>query len=267
MSKDYTGRKLAAMFHENTGRAMLDSGGAYGRHWERNQGKDFNKVPEAVSEFSIHNGKLEVSVTVDAYHWLVERLWYDADMQRKFKRFSNRADNRDSYNLELMEQFPKFLKERGHRVSNVHTVNTYNGECALSQTLQFTSFDCDSVQYILLQVHGGCDVRGGYTAPVVFQTRDGEGLWGFADCALFAERDGKRDGYWWRSDTGGYDWQPEEFRSELPLFGETTYAESPALDSFPVTDDESLLGDGLHLVVTSDRKAFLPNGCELRASP
>jgi hypothetical protein len=255
------------MFKENTGTHLLDSGGAYGRNWERNQGRDLNKIPEAIGEFSISSGKLEVSVTIDAYHWLLERLWYDADMQRKFKRFCDRAKNRDSRYLELMEEFPNFMKERGHRVSNVYTVNTYNGECALSQTLQFTTFDLDSVEYVLLQVHGGCDVRGGYTAPVVFQTREGDGLYGFADCSLFAECDGKRDGYWWRSDTGGYDWQPEEFSTELPLFGERGWALTPKLDSFPVTNDESLLGDGLHLVVTSDGKAFLPNGCELRVSP
>jgi len=30
---------LAGMFTENTGRHMLDSGGAYGRNWEHNQGR------------------------------------------------------------------------------------------------------------------------------------------------------------------------------------------------------------------------------------
>ena len=30
-------KKVIEMLQENTGRHMLDSGGAYGRHWERNQ--------------------------------------------------------------------------------------------------------------------------------------------------------------------------------------------------------------------------------------
>ena len=30
------------MLTENTGKHMLDSGGAYGRHWERNQKKSFH---------------------------------------------------------------------------------------------------------------------------------------------------------------------------------------------------------------------------------
>lgn len=32
-----TERVLIAMLTENTGRHMLDSGGAYGRNWERNR--------------------------------------------------------------------------------------------------------------------------------------------------------------------------------------------------------------------------------------
>ena len=37
-----------SMITENTGRHMLDSGGAYGRHWERNQKlslDDFESLP------------------------------------------------------------------------------------------------------------------------------------------------------------------------------------------------------------------------------
>lgn len=51
------------------------------------------------------------------------------------------------------------------------TVNTYNGEDLLSQTLQWTGFSLpqDGDDYILLQIHGGADVRGGYTRPRVFR--------------------------------------------------------------------------------------------------
>ena len=33
-----TQKMLARMLTENTGRNILDSGDAYGRHWEKNQG-------------------------------------------------------------------------------------------------------------------------------------------------------------------------------------------------------------------------------------
>lgn len=35
-----TAEVIASMLTENTGRHMLDSGGAYGRNWERNHGRD-----------------------------------------------------------------------------------------------------------------------------------------------------------------------------------------------------------------------------------
>lgn len=42
---------ILSQLQENTGRHMLDSGGAYGRSWERNQGKtwdDFTKNPDKI---------------------------------------------------------------------------------------------------------------------------------------------------------------------------------------------------------------------------
>lgn len=49
-------------------------------------------------------------------------------------------------------------------------VNTYNGEDLLSQTLQYALWEMeDGDEYILLQIHGGADVRGGYTRPRLFR--------------------------------------------------------------------------------------------------
>ena len=54
------------------------------------------------------------------------------------------------------------------------TYNTYNGEChTLTQVLQGTNLGGPYSEYVFLQVHGGCDVRGGYTAPRVYSTFDG----------------------------------------------------------------------------------------------
>ena len=36
---------IIEMLKENTGEHFLDSGGAYGRHWEKNQDKNFKDVP------------------------------------------------------------------------------------------------------------------------------------------------------------------------------------------------------------------------------
>jgi hypothetical protein len=49
-------------------------------------------------------------------------------------------------------------------------VNTYNEANLLSQTLLFNYFELEKEGYVVLQIHGGCDVRGGYTDPQVFTT-------------------------------------------------------------------------------------------------
>lgn len=44
-------------------------------------------------------------------------------------------------------------------------VNTYNGEDMLTQVLQYVAFSVEGERVVLLQVHQGCDVRGGYPKP------------------------------------------------------------------------------------------------------
>lgn len=43
-----TEKVLIAMLKENTGIALMDSGGDSGRHWQRNQGRDFDNELESV---------------------------------------------------------------------------------------------------------------------------------------------------------------------------------------------------------------------------
>jgi hypothetical protein len=174
------------MLRENTGTHFLDSGGTpkhdkhgncvgsdhgYGRHWERNQHRDFENEPATILSF-----KYGIEVTHSVYHWLLERLEYDDEMQDRFLEFVEDRD--DTYWLQDMEEFPEWLRERGHEVTGLYgdgdpfTVNTYNGEDLLSQTLQYLYFELDGDPYVLLQIHGGCDVRGGYTSPKAFRVLD-----------------------------------------------------------------------------------------------
>lgn len=75
-----------------------------------------------------------------------------------------------------MDSFFEHLEEEGYEVTDPFDgsgnkpvcVNTYNDECLLDQTLQFYAGTVNGQSLVLLQVHGGCDVRGGYTAPKCF---------------------------------------------------------------------------------------------------
>ena len=54
-----------------------------------------------------------------------------------------------------------------------YTFNTYNGESDLSQVLQGSRIkifvDGQYEDYYLIQIHNGCDVRGGYTDAKLFK--------------------------------------------------------------------------------------------------
>jgi hypothetical protein len=187
LSRKKTASVIAEMLTENTGRSILDSGNAYGRRWERNQaagGDDpvefFAAQPESSIEFEIwgndDEAKVNVSVTHSLFYWLYESCEYDGEMQIRFQEFADRPENKDVNWFELIEQFPAHDCESPKGIygdaSGPLTINTYNDESMLSQVIQFTYWQDDErgQEYVLVMVHGGCDVRGGYTAPKAFIT-------------------------------------------------------------------------------------------------
>jgi hypothetical protein len=222
-----TRKILSEMLKENTGTHMLDSGSIYGRHWQQNQDRDFESEPEAVLKIDQYG----IDVSVNVYHWLAQRLEYSEAMDRAFQVYAGLPENQDMPWLLIAEDFPGWLKKQSGRVvdpnsgeivlacafdgdnfetggpsdfgsnSEPHVVNTYNGESLLTQTLQFVWFSVDQTDYILLQIHGGCDVRGGYTMPRAFETTGEGSMWD----AAYANIDcGSPDHNWCTDDA--YNW-------------------------------------------------------------
>jgi hypothetical protein len=73
----------------------------------------------------------------------------------------------------------EWLNEFFPELEVTRTFNTYNGESDLSQILQGSWIECyrggrrSGLEiYLLLQIHGGCDVRGGYTNAKLFLLPD-----------------------------------------------------------------------------------------------
>lgn len=175
---------IVEMLTENTGRALCDSGGAYGRNWERNQGDKFaNDKPISV-EFGCYDGSLEVMCTVSLYHWMLHNLEFDAEMQARLDAYTDEQPSNTSW-FQIAEEFAEQEQARAND-ENCETnrdfprcINTYNDpdHWDLSQVLQFHSLcldDYHETTHLIVQVHGGCDVRGGYTAPKCFRlSRDG----------------------------------------------------------------------------------------------
>jgi len=254
------------MLTENTGRHMLDSGGAYGRNWERNQGKtldDFMNAPGTIVERNCYGGTPEISITIDVFHFLRACLDYEPTLDALFDEYEQSEPDEGGGWLPLMEGFPTWLAENhGDEWGcdpDTMTVNTYNGEDAVSQTLQYTMFSMDGSEacwgeYVLLQIHGGCDVRGGYTRPRAFRTNTDNYLFDNAridvveyppdppqDTNLPGMEPRYVEPFYWTSDNAGYDFYSAD--SSYPDLGkyEWVWADDPAdaaLEQVTVTEDK-----------------------------
>jgi hypothetical protein len=166
--------KIVSMLKENTGVHFLDSGGAYGRNWERNQGRKFWDEPSCQVDVSgKEDGTIgEILISYNLSHYLLNFLDLNETTRKlnnEFNRFIDKPDNQEKCWLELMEDFAEELKENG-RVSLWNTFNSYNYDNLLSQVIQGTWLVVKeySEEYVILQIHNGCDVRGGYTRPYIF---------------------------------------------------------------------------------------------------
>ena len=154
------------MLTENTGSHMLDSGGAYGRNWERNQVKtieDFENEPEETYIYA--KQWTELSRTVSVFHYL-SQLDTDEICDHFNSMPCNDWDAEDVYGVSA-EQWD-WLNTMGD-VQVLNTFNTYNWDSDLSQVIQGSWLEINGEQYLLLQIHGGCDIRGGYTDAKLFQ--------------------------------------------------------------------------------------------------
>ena len=85
-----TEQVIVGMLTENTGSHFLDSGGAYGRHWSRNQTRDFDAEPKVRAHFCSYlreSGErlLELQAHISLYHWMKENLEFDAEMQAQLE--------------------------------------------------------------------------------------------------------------------------------------------------------------------------------------
>ena len=252
---------IKQMLTENTDRHALDSGGANGRHWQRNQGRDFESEPETVAEFSIwqpqdHPQKLEICITHNLYHWMINKLEYNERLDNCFHKYANRKSQVDLHWPTIVENFTK-------NASSIHDnrpmgANTYNNECLLSQTLQYTQFSTKTGDFVAVQVHNGADVRGGYTAPRIFECE--ESFFYYTDATLWAANtlDPKQTIMPFGTNDNSHSWYTDD--------GYNFYGnDCNDLGTYNATDDPELRGQGL--IFVEDGNAYSPiNGAKLEAS-
>ena len=204
------------MLRENTGTHFLDSGGEGGRAWQRNQGRDFEKEPGSTLEIDFDRG--DVIISKSTYHYLTEFFEATPESERlthDLLKFADEPENKDCGWLQAMEMYferrlQPVIQHEGWKSYNVsdkgNVTNTYNYESTIDQVLQFMLFPWkNDIPYIMLQIHGGADVRGGYTAPHIFAFKARE-----HDIDEFYIQDGDYNvnvgEEQWYTDDHGYHW-------------------------------------------------------------
>lgn len=172
-------KTIYQLLTQSTGTHMLDSGGDNGRHWQRNQQRsmeDFINEPDATIELYHHeDGTASATHTVSVFHHLTKLLHLD-ELCDEFNAIPvNNWDSDLAYGVSSEgEDWIKstFSPDDNWEIEN--SWNTYNWDNALSQTLQgcLISNSVSNDHYVLLQIHQGADVRGGYTDAKLFKLND-----------------------------------------------------------------------------------------------
>ena len=198
----YTSDFIEDMMLEQTAHSLGDSGDVYGRAYQRNRENGINKSESSPIDFYLDedNKSIELIQTVNIYDFLskhldrsdraeqIEDILYEVANKKDISVFSiweiqELFDNNfleeyitencyDEETEEYTNELSVYELSPSPYFNGYQWINTYNGEEYVSQTLQFMCFTDGYYDYVLLQIHGGCDVRGGYTAPRVFEIND-----------------------------------------------------------------------------------------------
>jgi hypothetical protein len=152
---------ITEMFTTPTAHHLCDSGGIYGRSYETNKARDFSSEPQALLKTTDYG----LEVTVSTWHHMQACLERNS-ICAAFDTMDDGGDwNSDYYGTTQQQQ--DFLEAIGADVGEAW--NSYNWENNFDQVLQGHRVEINGDQYTLLQVHGGCDVRSGYTAARLFK--------------------------------------------------------------------------------------------------
>lgn len=205
---------IAAMLTENTGTHFLDSGGAYGRAWQQNAGKtveDFRAKPSATAEIYIREWKgqpsVEILPCVDVFHLLTGGALELCAYCDTFNALP--VEDWDGEYSGVSAEGQRWLDDYGFEAQG-QAFNTYNWAANHSQVMQGQELTCGEESFILLQIHGGADVRGGYTDAKLFKLSDFAEFYNVVteDCS-FSDESGEVPlswhGEWINSDGGSAD--------------------------------------------------------------
>jgi len=146
-----TFKEACKLCRQNTGSSFLDSGSIYGYLYNK-------EIPKNLID--------EENLLISTPHW----LYLNFDFTEKTKKLQLEFDKfvKESEKTEN-KGWPELIKDFLVSIGVKHSVllNSYNYESNLDQVIQYIPFTVEDNEYWFLQIHTGCDVRGGYTPPIV----------------------------------------------------------------------------------------------------
>jgi hypothetical protein len=177
------------MLTENTGRSLCDSGGypeydengryvrstqGYGRHWERNKGKTIGEF-ENEEPVSVWLDTWGIDSSVSVFHHLTSSNLELDDVCEVFNKLNllegiEESECEDLYDVNDLAY--KYLKTLGYEIQG-NGFNSYNGDSHLTQVIQGEYISINDSIYLVLQIHQGTDVRGGYCTSRLFLCEEG----------------------------------------------------------------------------------------------
>lgn len=204
-------RAIQEMLIENTGCSILDSGGAYGRSWEKNRSRDF----DSEETVGIEAGDGYVEIQYNVYKYLLNFLGITEESKGLDKVLQKTIELGDGDNyMADMEDFMEEQEQDGYTHHDI--TNTYNYDNILSEVLQYGVLINDDTDehFIILQIHNGCDVRGGYTRPRVFSLGTDDNFSYFLMAQTEINAICKKCKTQFISDDGGYSWFNDGYHGE-----------------------------------------------------
>ena len=164
-----TEKIIYKMLTESTGQHFLDSGGAYGRHWQRNQKKSLNDFKN--EKYITFDDDYDVA-TKSLFHHLTESLTYNSKLTNKLnnwiKKDKYHYSNNPKGRCNDWESVEQFMSEFIYPDKKINCHYTYNEDNVLSQDIQFLYTEIYEDNIIALSIHNGCDARGGLTDYKIF---------------------------------------------------------------------------------------------------
>lgn len=176
---------LLEQFKTNTGTHFLDSGGESGRRWQQNATKtfaDFMSQPavtvEGLEDLKPGATTEDIWLSVDTFQYMLDTLELDSLCREFNSRPVSDWDSEAAYGLSSDGE--QFLTDQGLEIQKPW--NSYNYDSNLDYTLQGAGLifegqsNFEHPEYVLLQIHLGADVRGGYTDAKLYKLQDGKFL-------------------------------------------------------------------------------------------